>query len=108
MVKFDFVKNPVQVKFIPTLISLVIGVVCWALNGSFWSFVPPAGLAAWSALVSDMKLPKLFFWAFILTSAAFFSYGIACAIYRAWAAAGLSLLFGSFPLSILFTHATEE
>lgn len=102
------IPNPFQVKYIPFLIALLLGVVCGALTHSAYSFVICAALGATTLVAAGEPLYRLMYHGFIWCGAALIALSIFALFYRLWASAGFHALFAALPISIVCTRRPKE
>jgi hypothetical protein len=100
----EFLKNPFQVKYIPVLISLAIGVAFTAINHEPKSAIIMAIFAALNVAAAGQPIHPMWKAMYIGTGAVFLSIAIYMVFVGAFAAAGVAGAIAALPLSILFTR----
>jgi hypothetical protein len=106
----NFLKNPLQVRYIPVLIALIVGVMCTAVDNGVHRLVPALVwlyIAASQVFSANHSLKALPFWLYVITGAIFSAFAVLMIFVGAFLAAVFAAAIAAFPLSVVFTRSRE-
>ncbi len=104
----EFLRNPVQMKYLPVFVCLLMAAIFTAITHQAMSVLIPTALAGMNLISADSPLKKFFYYGYILLAAAFSSMTVMMVFVGALQAAAVAGIVASVPLSILLTRKLEE
>jgi hypothetical protein len=101
-----FLQNPFQVKFLPVLICMVLGVAAAAVTGQIFKAVAVCGmLAILNWCTADQPLNGLYLYGYIVLAVLSLTFGISLLVTaHALGPAICAFAVAALPLSIVFTR----
>lgn len=107
----NFLRNPLQKRYIPTIIALIVGVMCTAVDHGAHRLVPALVwlfIAFSQAASADQPLKPVVFWLYVASGAALAAMAVLMVFVGAWLAAVFAGTIAAFPLSVVFIRQREE
>ena len=99
-----FLKNPFQVKYIPVLICMALGIAAFAITQAPKALLILGALAVMQYFAAEKPLDGFYLYGYIALATIIIASGVVLLCHRNFAPAATDFAVGSLPVSIVLTR----